>query len=487
MAKKKKNKQQGQQFLSPEKYVKQKARTLEIGPCYVSNDIEQVGEGHVIVSRKHTGGRVSMAVYLIDIWCVGVKDSFYRLRMEDYEFNELVGAYNFGLRECSYDEAHNWVYGAVAFAEEAGIEPNKSFKITQYMLEEDDDNIPLIEYEYGKNGKHTLVAHSRLEASRYLPLLEKNLGKGNFDYILNADDDLDDVLDDVDDDEDSSWLFKGYGPRMPYTSRHPDYPKEIQLNFPWIQEELSKTENAIYLKDELTDRILALPHEALRQDLENLIMYHIGLTCDGIPEGYDDGQYNGLLSSCVILIAEVGNSDSSLDCVFEVMRQSTDFFDYHLGDSSHEVFVPTLYKLAGNRLDKLLEFIKEEGLYWLPKAEVFPTVVQIALRQPERRAEVIEWFRQALHFCIDHVEEAKAVDNEVAGTMICDLIELQAVELLPEINALFDTEMVNIGICGKREEVLDDIVNPDYTVSLDNCILDIHDRFEDMFHKFKRY
>ena len=57
------------------------------------------------------------------------------------------------------------------------------------MLEEDDDNIPLIEYEYGKNGKNTLVAHSRLEASRYLPLLEKNLGKDNFDFILNADDD----------------------------------------------------------------------------------------------------------------------------------------------------------------------------------------------------------------------------------------------------------------------------------------------------------
>ena len=37
------------------------------------------------------------------------------------------------------------------------------------MLEEDDDKIPLIEYEYGKDGKHTLVAHSGLEASRYLP------------------------------------------------------------------------------------------------------------------------------------------------------------------------------------------------------------------------------------------------------------------------------------------------------------------------------
>ncbi|MBP3744365.1 MAG: hypothetical protein J6I34_02980 [Prevotella sp.] len=59
---KKKQKKQGQQFLSPEQYIKQRARSLEIGACYVSGDIEAMGEGHVIVSRKHTGGRVSMAV-----------------------------------------------------------------------------------------------------------------------------------------------------------------------------------------------------------------------------------------------------------------------------------------------------------------------------------------------------------------------------------------------------------------------------------------
>ena len=428
-----------------------------------------------------------MAVYLVDIWCVGVKDTFYRLRLEDYEFKELIDTYRLGLRECSYDEAHNWIYGAIAFAEEAGIEPDKSFKITQYMLEEDDDNIPLIEYEYGKDGKHTLVAHSRLEASCYMPLLEKNLGHGNYDYILNADVESDnDWDDDDDDDDDHSWLYKKYGPEVIYSYHHPEYPKEIQLNYPWIQDELSKPENAIYLKDELIDRILTLPHDALRQDLENLIMYHIGLTCDGIPEGYDDGQYNGLLSSCLMLIAEVGNTGTSLDCILEVMRQSTDFFDYHLGDGMHQVLVPTLYKLAGNRLDRLMAFLKEEGLYWWPKVEVFPTIVQMALRQPERRTEVIEWFREALHFCIDNVSEARAVDNVIAASMICDLIDLQAVELLPEINALFDTEMVDLSHCGRRQEVLDDIVNPDYAGRLDDCILDIHDRFEDMHRRFAR-
>lgn len=81
----KKNKKQqggGQQFLSPEQYLRQKARTLEIGTCYVTADIDEAKLGHVIVTRRHTGGRISMAAYLVDMDCLGVKDSYYRLPME---------------------------------------------------------------------------------------------------------------------------------------------------------------------------------------------------------------------------------------------------------------------------------------------------------------------------------------------------------------------------------------------------------------------
>ena len=179
MAKKKQKKQQaGQQFLSPEQFMRQRARLLEIGPCYVSDDMTSFGEGYVAVTRKHTGGRTSIAVYLIDTFCLGVKKSFYRLRLEDYELKEMLDDAP-DMRECSYEEAHNWVYGAISWAEEAGIEPDKSFNITQYMLEEDTDDIPLIEYEFGHQGKHLLMANSVSEASRYLPLLEKHLGEGN--------------------------------------------------------------------------------------------------------------------------------------------------------------------------------------------------------------------------------------------------------------------------------------------------------------------
>jgi hypothetical protein len=106
-------------------------------------------------------------------------------------------------RECSYEEAHNRVWGSIAYAEEAGIRPDKSFNLTQYILEEDTDDVPLIEYEYGKNGKHFLTCRSELEASRYLPLMRQHLGEGNYHYIIGIGDpgfDDDDEYDNEDED-----------------------------------------------------------------------------------------------------------------------------------------------------------------------------------------------------------------------------------------------------------------------------------------------
>lgn len=468
MAKKNKKKQQtGQQFLSPEQFMKQRARSLEIGTCYISEDMTECGEGHVIVTRRHTGGRISVAIYLVDTYCLGVKDSFFRLRLEEEELEEMLDSAP-NLRECSYNEAHNWVYGAIAWAEEAGIEPDKSFAVTQYMLEEDTDDIPLIEYEFGRAGKHLLMANSNLEASRYLPLLKKNLGEGNFTFTIKTHDDEDfewdqeKVLERLEHVNESP-LFKSYGPSTEYTYHHPDYPQTLQLDGPeWLYNELQKSENSLYLPDELTDRILALPRDIVRHDLEQMALYHIGLTCDGIPDDYDPDGYTGILSNCVILLGEVGNDESSLDVVLELLRQSHDFWDYHFSDSGDNIFVPTLYLLGQNRLDKLMNFVKEEGLETFSKCHVFPAVAHIALVQPERRKEVIEWFREAIRFATKMLPKTQWIDSDLAGLMLHDLLDLQAKELLPEIREMFATGLVDLGACGDFADVSRMIANPRY-------------------------
>lgn len=493
---KKKTKKQAPAQLSPEQYVRKKARGLKIKACYITDDYETTGLGQIVVAREHINGKVTLGSYLVDKFCLGVKNTFYKFSMSEYEYDEFVSRVcSHGAKEISYEEAHNRIFGAVEFAEEAGIEPHKNFKLTQYILEEDDDRVPLIEYEYGKDGKHYLIAKNNLEASRYLPLLRKNLGD-DFKWVILADpysttcdyEGYDEYNDDKAEDfflknlKDSP-LFKIYGPETVYTYKHPEYPSSVELENPIVEDILCDPKNALYLKPEQIDTLLALPHDSLRRDLENLILYHIGIGCDGIPQEVLDADFNGVIGSAVMLLAEVGNSGSSLDVVLEVMRQSEEFSDYHISDSGEGLFVPTLYKLGQNQLDKLMAFMKEEGLRSYDKSYVSAAVSFIAQQHAERRSEVIEWFRELVSFATEKLPETQFVDSTLAGFIADNLMDLKAKELLPEIKAMFDTGLVELGICGKYDDVVKEITDKEKPYFKEH-ITDIYKRFEDMRRQF---
>ena len=71
---------------------------------------------------------------------------------------------------------------------------------------------------------------------------------------------------------------------------------------------------------ELTDRILALPRDIVRHDLEQMALYHIGVTCDSIPDNYDPDGYTGILSNCVILLGEMGNAQAALQIAMRMFE-----------------------------------------------------------------------------------------------------------------------------------------------------------------------
>ena len=185
----------------------------------------------------------------------------------------------------------------------------EAYKIASFEL----NDIPLI--EYGEDGMHFLMANDDLETSRSMPLLEKNLGVGNQTFSVKTDN--------VDFDLDSekmierlkharkSPLFKKNGPSTQYTYCNPEYSKTLQFEeSDWLFQVLQNTDYSLYLPDDVTDRILALPREAVRHDLEHIIKYHIGLTCDGVTDEYDPDGYAGTLSNSIILLGKFGNEDS---------------------------------------------------------------------------------------------------------------------------------------------------------------------------------
>ncbi len=195
MAKNKsKNKQQQKPALSPYCYMREKARNLPIGKCYIAPpDWQESGMAHIIITRVRPNGNLVLCSFLVDTFCLGVKDANYHEnitpeKVQDYLYKCKIGM---GLEEISYNEAHNIIYGAIAFAEEGGIKPTKDFDPAGYILEEDTDDIPLIEYEFGKNGKHFLIVHPDRKDMPYFHILKKNLGD-NFDFILPCGEEVDD-------------------------------------------------------------------------------------------------------------------------------------------------------------------------------------------------------------------------------------------------------------------------------------------------------
>lgn len=482
MAKNKsKKKNVGQQFLSDSEYVRQKARTLKIGKCYITGQFDFAGEGYVIVTRLHTGGNVSMGVFLVDKFCLGVKGAFYRLRIGPLDLHDFLSYIEtqVGLREVSYDEAHNIIYGAVAFAEEAGIKPCKEFGLVSCMLEEDDDKIPLIEYEYGKGGMHYLVAHTQREADKYLPTLRKHLGD-RFDYVIDdGEDDLDDALDDYDDgdtDFQDSHFGDFDGPVTKYTYKHPEYPTELKLENGMVKDLLYR--DTIIAKDEL-ERLLALPHDSLRRDLENLLMYTLGRFYDERQDYMSDDGFTNEVMSALVLLGEVGTEADSLGVVLETLRQPDDFFEFHMADYATEVFVPTLYLLGNGRLDLLMGFMKEEGLYPFAKVYVSSVMPLLVRVQPERRGEAIEWMREVLRFAAVKLPETQYIDGFLAGMLAGVCIDLKAEELLQELKAMFDTCLVDTGAAGDYETVKFEIESAEDPYCEDYQ-LDVRKRFAEL-------
>lgn len=194
-----------QQALSPERYICEKVRKLPIYKCYKGTTFVEDREMSILVIRQHKGGTFTVGAYMLDRWCVGVKYALWYFSISKADLDRLIEMLESGvdtLEEVDYVEAHNWVYGALDWASNAGISPCKDFAIARYILEEDDDNVELRDYEFGKDGEYYLLAENTQELNKYLPTLKKTLGEGNFFTEICQEDDYDDFDDEADDDDD---------------------------------------------------------------------------------------------------------------------------------------------------------------------------------------------------------------------------------------------------------------------------------------------
>lgn len=201
MAHKKKKKGKIIQMQSPENYIRQRARTLPVFECWINSDWREADLANIAIARKHSNNNITLGVFLVDLGCLGVKDSSYYFNISQNEYNEILdySQQYFETEKAEYSLVHNIIYAGLEFAEDYGFRPHNDFKISEYILEEDNDKIPMMEIECGKDGKPHYVSgtfENDETINKIISQLEKTAGPGNFFYSY-----YDEETDDFEDEE----------------------------------------------------------------------------------------------------------------------------------------------------------------------------------------------------------------------------------------------------------------------------------------------
>jgi hypothetical protein len=92
--------------------------------CKISSSWKEDGISSIYIIRKITDTTYVFASYLIDFWCLGLKDVFITFMLTEDKLQSLLQKTHGTLISISYKDARNLILGSIDFAKSIEIEPN---------------------------------------------------------------------------------------------------------------------------------------------------------------------------------------------------------------------------------------------------------------------------------------------------------------------------------------------------------------------------
>jgi hypothetical protein len=178
--------------LSGPRRLIENARQYPLLGCWVMQGWREAGIAPVVVARQQDADRVIFGVYLVDIYCLGVKNAFCNADFPRKRFVQELDRLCRGTpEEIEASLAHGLIYGSIAFAERYDFKPHRDFKLASYILEPPETFPPNHNLEFGKDGKPFFVSGPYDNAEAILAQLERTAGEGNYHFLVGFGDPTD--------------------------------------------------------------------------------------------------------------------------------------------------------------------------------------------------------------------------------------------------------------------------------------------------------
>jgi len=208
------------------------------------------------------------------------------------------------------------------------------------------------------------------------------------------------------------------------------------------------------LTEEEIQELLGLPRESFVADLE-LLLEDAQFRFHYFQELFEEEEFDihsNFPIHAMLFLGEL-KAEESLPAILDFLRYENEFIRFWLGDTLTEILWQVIYKTGERQPEKLRDFLLEPQLETFCKSPVSQALSQIALHQPERRAEIIKIYRDVLNGFARTEPGDGLLDSLAVGFMLGDLLDIIARELEPEMKKLYELGYVDVGVCGPWEDV----------------------------------
>jgi hypothetical protein len=162
------------------------AKNYPVHECLIEKKWQDLGIAQIFLSRRQPNGKMIVGSYLVDIYCLGLKNTFCNanLSQEEYLILKLNTFMEAVIVPCPPGEVNKIIFGAIEYAKRLGFKPQKDFELSQYVLK----GLPIENYdlksEFGYKGKPYYIAGPDDDFEAVMETLRKKVGEDNFDFMV---------------------------------------------------------------------------------------------------------------------------------------------------------------------------------------------------------------------------------------------------------------------------------------------------------------
>ena len=171
------------------------ATTSPIHECLIPQELFEGGMGTVVVSRALPDGRIGASFFLLDVFCLGVKNAYFlALPREEYSYRLETIGFNETLTPVDPAYARKLVEETEAYARDLGFNSHPDYQVAKKIFADIDAAACPTGFTFGKDGKPFFIAgpnDTPKRVQKILDTLTKRCGPDGFHYMVGVEGELD--------------------------------------------------------------------------------------------------------------------------------------------------------------------------------------------------------------------------------------------------------------------------------------------------------